>query len=42
MKSNSLPRKENKKLSQTFRKFVKDIMTGEGFGILKKIMSSYF
>ena len=31
----SLPRKQNKKLSQNIKKFVKDIMTGEGFRILK-------
>ena len=38
----SLPRKQNKKLSQNIKKFVKDIITGEGFRILKRKMNCYF
>ena len=42
IKNNSLPKKQNKKLSQINKKFVEDITTGEGFRVLEGIMDCYF
>ena len=44
LENNSLPRKQNKKLSQYNKKFVKFIRTGERFRINKgwRTMSCYF
>ena len=38
----SNPKKQNEKFSQNNKKFIKDIITGEGFGILKWKMNCYF
>ena len=38
----SNPRKQNKKLSQNNKEFIKDIVTAEGFRIVKGIMNCYF
>ena len=35
IKSNSIPRKQNKNISQINKKFFKDTIRGERFGILK-------
>ena len=42
IKNNSLPHKQNRKLSQNSKKFVKDIITREGFRLLKWIMNCFF
>ena len=42
IKITSLPKKQNKKLSQINKTFIKEYITGEGFGILKRIMKCYF
>ena len=41
IKNNSLPRKQNKKFSQSNKKFNQNI-TGEGFRLLKGFMNCYF
>ena len=39
--SGSLPRKQNKIISQNIRKFLKNV-TASGFGILEGIINCYF
>ena len=44
IKHNSLPRKKNKikEFSQNNKKFFEDIITGEGFRTLERLMNCYF
>ena len=42
IKNISIPEKQNKKLSQSNKKFIKEYITGEGFRLLKWIMNCHF
>ena len=41
-KPNTIPGKQNKKVSQNKKNFLKDIITGEGFRIVEGVTNSNF
>ena len=41
-KTISLPKKQNNELSQYNKKFIKEYITAEGFGLPKGILNCYF